>query len=72
MKSYIKMILYLIVIAAFIRFFPLLLMCSQSYVDVKNNSEKLGIDNSTLFYSEEPRTSLAEQELAMKLKSVYK
>ena len=67
MKPIIKMLLYLVAVAAFIKFVPMLLMHSGTYVEIKTNSEKLGIDNSTLFYSEEPRTSIAEQELSVSL-----
>ena len=35
------------------------------------NSEQLGIDNASLFYSEEPLTSKAEQELFKRLNSEF-
>jgi hypothetical protein len=67
MKPIIKMMLYIVAVAAFIKFVPMLLMHNGTYVEIKINSEKLGIDNSTLFYSEEPRTSIAERELSASL-----
>jgi len=67
MKSYLKMMLYLIIVAVFIKAFPLLLKHNHTYMEIKNNSEALEIDNSTLFYSEEPKTYIAEQELATRL-----
>lgn len=67
MKSYFKLIMFFLAIAAFISLFPLLLECSETYTAIKQKSEALGIDNSALFYSEESMTSVAEQVLKTKL-----
>ena len=67
MRNWVKMILCLLIVWGFIRFAPLLLGKLKSYQNIVEKSEELGIDNSALFYSEEPLTSVAEQELAVKL-----
>lgn len=64
------MALLFIALGGFIKVFPLLLSRIDTYEKVIENSENLGIDNSTLFYSEEPLTSKAEQELTNRLSSV--
>ena len=56
----------------FIRIAPSLLNKLKSYQDLVQKSEELGIDNSALFYSEEPLTSIAEQELSVKLNTIDK
>ena len=68
MKRYLRLLLCLIVMIAFIRLFPLLMKTNTTYVKIQKNSERMGIDNSTLFYSEEPRTSTAEETLMARLK----
>ena len=52
----------------FIRFTPYFLDKLKSYRSLVQKSEELGIDNSALFYSEEPLTGIAERELSEKIK----
>jgi len=59
-------------IGAFIFYFPSLLERNKTYQLIKQNSEAMGIDNSALFYSEESKTSEAEQELKSRLNSKVK
>jgi hypothetical protein len=67
MKNWFKLFLYLLMIWSFVYLMPLILNKIPSYADVIQNSETLGIDNSALFYSEEPLTSSAEMELRERL-----
>ena len=53
----------------FIKYSPVLIKKVKAYRQVTDYSEKMGIDNAALFYSEEPFTSQAEQELLMRLKT---
>jgi hypothetical protein len=69
MKPWIKMILCFLAIWGFVKFSPLLLNKIESYQLVIKNSEQMGIDNATLFYSEEPLTSDAEQYLKQQLEA---
>lgn len=63
------MIVCLVAVWGFIKITPLLLENIKSYQEVIERSEELGIDNSTLFYSEEPLTYTSEQELKLRLNS---
>lgn len=67
MRPWIKLILCFVSMWGFVKLSPLLLNKIESYRVVVDNSELLGIDNATLFYSEEPRTSEAEQYLKLQL-----
>jgi len=53
----------MLAIWGFIIIIPLFLGRFKSYSEVIKKSEDLGIDNSALFYSDEPLTSIAEIEL---------
>ena len=55
---------------SFVHLMPLILNKISSYREVINKSVSLEIDNSALFYSEEPLTSSAEMELRERLNSV--
>jgi hypothetical protein len=68
MKRYLRLLFCLIALIAFISLVPLLMKTNATYVKIQENSERMGIDNSTLFYSEEPRTSTAERVLKTRLK----
>ena len=69
MRSWLKMFACLVAVWGFIKIIPLILENINSYQEVIERSEELGIDNSTLFYSEEPLTFTAEQELKLRLNS---
>lgn len=71
MRDWIKMILCFLAVGVFIKIFPLLSNRIDTYRMIIKNSEQLGIDNSALFYSEEPLTLKAEQELIKRLNSEY-
>ena len=53
----------------FIKYMPVLIKNVKVYRQVTKCAEEMGIDNAALFYSEEPLTSQAEQELLMRLKT---
>jgi len=69
MRAWFKMFICLVSIWGFIKIVPVVLNNLDSYKEVIEHSEELGIDNSTLFYSEEPLSSVAEQELKIRLNS---
>lgn len=69
MKAWLKLTLCLLAIWSFVVGFPLILNRISSYQEVIENSENLGIDNAALFYSEEPYTSVAENNLMESLKA---
>ena len=69
MKSWLKLICCFLAIGIFVKVLPLVLNSIKSYHLVVKNSEELGIDNSALFYSEEPLTSIAENEINENLRS---
>ena len=69
MRSWFKMLACLVAVWGFIKIIPLILENINSYKAVIERSEELGIDNSTLFYSEEPLSFTAEQELKHRLNS---
>ena len=71
MRNWIKMILCFLAVGGFIKIFPLLSNRIDTYRMIIKNSEQLGIDNSALFYTEEPLTLKAEQELIKRLNSEY-
>jgi hypothetical protein len=68
MRAWLKLICCFLAIGIFVKVLPLVLNSIKSYHLVVKNSEELGIDNSALFYSEEPLTSIAENELLESLK----
>ena len=67
MRGYIKMICCFIAVWMFIQVVPMALDKLKTYKAIIEKSEKLGIDNAALFYSEEEHTSLAEREISSKL-----
>ena len=71
MRPWLKLVFYLLLVWSFMYLMPLILNKIPSYADVIQNSETLGIDNSALFYSEEPLTSRAELELNERLTSMH-
>ena len=71
MRDWIKMIVCFLAVGGFIKIFPLLSNRMDTYRMIMKNSEQLGIDNASLFYSEEPLTSKAEQELFKRLNSEF-
>lgn len=69
MKAWIKLIAFVVLIWCFVKYTPVLLNKVKIYKQVIDYSMKMGIDNAALFYTEEPLTSQAEQELIIKLRS---
>ena len=63
MRSWLKLFLSILAVYAFIIFIPKMLMNFESYSEVLKSSEKHGIDNSSIFYSEEPISYKAEKEM---------
>jgi hypothetical protein len=70
MRPWLKLVFYFLLVWSFIYLMPFFLNKIPSYTDVIQKSETLGIDNSALFYSEEPLTSRAELELNERLNSI--
>jgi hypothetical protein len=71
MKSWLKLFLSILVVYAFIAFMPKILLSFQSYQDILKSSEKAGIDNNSIFYSDEPISYKAEKEIKQKLEKHY-
>ena len=67
MKKWIRFWLCLAGIFLFVKLCPLLLSQNSTYKQLTDRSEKLGIDNAALFYSEEAKTATAEKALKDRL-----
>ena len=70
MRNWLKLVFCFLMIWGFMQLMPTILNKIPAYLEVIKNSESLKIDNSSLFYSEEPLTSIAEIELNDRLISV--
>ena len=68
MKGWIKLALSLVAIYGFIVFTPTFLEKIKIYQNVVESSEKHGIDNNSVFYSDEPISYKAEKELKESIK----
>ena len=69
MKRWARLILYLGGIWVFIKVTPQVLNKVKIYREIIKSSDAHGIDNSTLFYSEEPATFDAENQIRENLDS---
>ncbi len=67
MKKWFKLMLSILVIYSFIELMPRLLENIDIYQKIQDSSASYGIDNNTIFYSEEPISYKAEQSLKDKL-----
>lgn len=63
MRRWLKALFSIIVICTFIIITPKALNEIKMYREVIESSERLGVDNSALFYTEEHMTAQAELEL---------
>lgn len=72
MKAWIKLIVYLVIVAGSMVVMPWIAKQASTYREIIQRSEELEIDNATLFYSEERWTSRAEQLLNSRLKKQHK
>lgn len=68
MKGWIKLIVSFLLVWCFVKYAPKILANIDTVQRIVENSERFGIDNSALFYSEEPLTSKAELVLSEKMK----
>ena len=68
MKRWLKLFLFVAGIWIFMEIAPRLMNSISIYQEIQENSEKLGIDNSAVFYSEEPMSYKAEEAMNQKLK----
>ncbi len=67
MKKWFKLMLSILVIYSFIELMPRVLENIDIYQKIQDSSASYGIDNNTIFYSEEPISYKAEQSLKDKL-----
>ena len=67
MKGWIKLGLCIVGVFLFIKFFPMITDLSSTYRMITDQSQKLGIDNAALFYSEDAQTAIAEKKLKDRL-----
>ena len=67
MKGWRKLILFAVALWAFVFMLPKILNEFEVYRQFVETSHSKGIDNSALFYSEEPHALQAEQKLKERL-----
>ena len=67
MLRWLKLFLYLLILVGFMFTFPQLMKKIEAYNQIIETSEKMEIDNSSLFYSEEIWTFKAETKLKEQL-----
>jgi len=67
MKKWFKLMLSILVIYSFIEVMPRVLDKIDIYQKILDSSASYGIDNNTIFYSEEPISYKAEQALKEKI-----
>jgi hypothetical protein len=63
MKRWVKLFIFLAGIWAFMEVAPLVMRSFVVYQTIQENSAKMGIDNSAVFYSEEPMSYKAEKSM---------
>jgi hypothetical protein len=68
MKGWMKLLISILFLWAFVALVPDLLMNIKMYREIQQCSELNGLDNSALIYSEEPVSYRAEKEIKNKLK----
>lgn len=67
MKRWMKLLISILFLWAFVALVPDLLMNIKMYREIQQCSEVNGLDNSALIYSEEPASYRAEQAIRSKL-----
>jgi hypothetical protein len=68
MKRWMKLFLFVMGILAFMEVAPRMMSNIGIYREIQQNSQKMGIDNSAVFYSEEPMSYKAEKHMIETLK----
>lgn len=67
MNRWIKLLFSVLAIYGFMIWAPKLLTQIEIYQKIEENSERMGIDNSTIFYSDEPISYEAAEVIGEKL-----
>jgi len=67
MKKWLKLFISILAIFGFMELMPRILGKIQIYREIQKSSSEHGIDNNTIFYSEEPISYQAEHEIKEKI-----
>ena len=67
MKGWLKLLSFMGLIFLFMGYAPKILRFNKIYLSIEKSSAEKGIDNSSVFYSEEPQSYKSEKEIKERL-----